>query len=294
MRAHVAHAGPEDAPPLVALHGFPQHWYSGAGDPAAGRRLPDPGHGHARARLERPGADGDYRKARIAEDAVALLDALGIERAGPGRPRLGRLGGLARRRCGAPERWTGYVADRRRPPVAAAERCCGRSRAWPISRRSAAPMLGPRLIPRHRPGDPPGGLGRPLDVRRRRRGDVRRHLPRPARRGRQPLLPRLPHPRAARVGQRRGSTGRAWPCRRGCCSAPATRSDRDGRRPGAPRRGRAHEYLRRAAGTSCPRSGRGCGGDDPKVCGTYSSRSPLKNGRSDRGDAAVDASGRTR
>ena len=27
VRAHVAHAGADTAPPLVLLHGFPQHWY---------------------------------------------------------------------------------------------------------------------------------------------------------------------------------------------------------------------------------------------------------------------------
>ena len=57
VRAHVAHAGPEDAPPVVALHGFPQHWYEWRRviDALAGefRVL---AHGHARARLVEPRA----------------------------------------------------------------------------------------------------------------------------------------------------------------------------------------------------------------------------------------------
>jgi pimeloyl-ACP methyl ester carboxylesterase len=82
VRVHVAHAGPPDAPAVVALHGFPQHWW-------AWRRviplLPE----HRLLVMDLRGlgwsgqpADGDFRKARIAEDAAALLDALGIERAG--------------------------------------------------------------------------------------------------------------------------------------------------------------------------------------------------------------------
>ena len=27
VRAHLASAGPPDAPPLLALHGWPQHWW---------------------------------------------------------------------------------------------------------------------------------------------------------------------------------------------------------------------------------------------------------------------------
>jgi pimeloyl-ACP methyl ester carboxylesterase len=83
VRAHVAQAGPEDAPPLLFLHGWPQHWYLWR---EVIPRLSD------RFRLicpdnrgfgwSSPAPDGDYRKRRLAEDAVAVLDALGIERAG--------------------------------------------------------------------------------------------------------------------------------------------------------------------------------------------------------------------
>jgi pimeloyl-ACP methyl ester carboxylesterase len=83
IRVHLASAGPEDSaePPILLLHGWPQHWYmwhrviGALGDE---RRLlaPDlrgfgwteaPGHGY----------DGET----FAADQVALLEALGIERA---------------------------------------------------------------------------------------------------------------------------------------------------------------------------------------------------------------------
>jgi pimeloyl-ACP methyl ester carboxylesterase len=83
VTAHVAQAGPPDAPPLLFLHGWPQHWYLWRDviPRLAGRfRLICPdnrGFGWSS-----PAPDGDYRKQRLADDAVALLDALGIERVG--------------------------------------------------------------------------------------------------------------------------------------------------------------------------------------------------------------------
>lgn len=83
VRVHVAETGPEDAPPVLCLHGWPQHfliwrhlWPVLAG---ADRRviLPDlRGHGWSGWP-----DDGDFHKARLADDALALLDVLGIERA---------------------------------------------------------------------------------------------------------------------------------------------------------------------------------------------------------------------
>jgi len=83
VRAHVVQAGPPDAPPLLLLHGWPQHWYLWRD---VIPRLAD------RFRLICPDnrgfgwssdpPDGDFRKQRIADDALAVLDALGIERAG--------------------------------------------------------------------------------------------------------------------------------------------------------------------------------------------------------------------
>lgn len=80
LRMHVATAGDLAAEPVVLLHGWPQHWY-------AWRRLIGPlaeryrvicpdlrGFGWTAAPA------GRYRKAELAADVVALLDALGIDR----------------------------------------------------------------------------------------------------------------------------------------------------------------------------------------------------------------------
>ncbi len=81
LRVHVAEAGPPDAPPVLLLHGWPQHWYMWRrvmARLAGEHRLlaPDlrgfgwteaPGHG--------------YDAETFAADQVALLDAMGLERA---------------------------------------------------------------------------------------------------------------------------------------------------------------------------------------------------------------------
>ena len=80
LRVHVAEAGSAAAPPILLLHGWPQHWYMWRrviGDLGAEHRLiaPDlrgfgwtdaPGHG--------------YDPDTFAADQIALLDALGLER----------------------------------------------------------------------------------------------------------------------------------------------------------------------------------------------------------------------
>jgi pimeloyl-ACP methyl ester carboxylesterase len=81
VRLHLASAGPSDAPPVLALHGWPQHWWSWRYviEQLAGEyRLLCPdlrGLGWSG-----PPADDDFRKQRMADDAIALLDVLGIER----------------------------------------------------------------------------------------------------------------------------------------------------------------------------------------------------------------------
>ena len=81
IQIHVAEAGPADAPPVLLIHGWPQHWYMWRDAIAALRGefrllVPDlrglgwseaPGHG--------------YDLESSVADQVALLDALGIERA---------------------------------------------------------------------------------------------------------------------------------------------------------------------------------------------------------------------
>ena len=82
VRVHVAETGPEDGRPVLLLHGWPQHWliWRGLFGPLGERhRLICPdlrGHGWSGWP-----DDGDFRKARLADDALALLDALGLERA---------------------------------------------------------------------------------------------------------------------------------------------------------------------------------------------------------------------
>jgi pimeloyl-ACP methyl ester carboxylesterase len=81
VRVHLAAAGPPDAPPVLALHGWPQHWWSWRhviGELAGEYRLLCPdmrGFGWSGWP-----ADGDFRKQRVADDALALLDALDIRR----------------------------------------------------------------------------------------------------------------------------------------------------------------------------------------------------------------------
>jgi pimeloyl-ACP methyl ester carboxylesterase len=81
VRVHVAAAGPADAQPVLALHGFPQHWWSWrhviAALGAEFRVLCPDMRGLGWSGWP---ADGDFVKQRMADDAVALLDVLGIER----------------------------------------------------------------------------------------------------------------------------------------------------------------------------------------------------------------------
>ena len=81
VRVHLAAAGPADAPPVLALHGFPQHWWSWRHVIAAlggeFRVLCPDMRGFGWSGWP---ADGDFVKERVADDAIALLDTLGIER----------------------------------------------------------------------------------------------------------------------------------------------------------------------------------------------------------------------
>lgn len=82
IRIHVAEAGPGDAPALVMLHGWPEHWYIWRhliGPMARGRRVVCPdlrGLGWSDA------PPGGYEKEALADDLFALLDRLGVDRCG--------------------------------------------------------------------------------------------------------------------------------------------------------------------------------------------------------------------
>jgi pimeloyl-ACP methyl ester carboxylesterase len=82
VRAHVALTGPEDAPRVLMVHGWPQHWW-------CWRRVIEALGGEVRiAAPDLRGlgwsgwpSDGDFTKPRLAADAIATLDALGWDRA---------------------------------------------------------------------------------------------------------------------------------------------------------------------------------------------------------------------
>jgi pimeloyl-ACP methyl ester carboxylesterase len=80
-RFHVAEAGPDDGPPVVLLHGWPQHWYEW--------RDAMPALARAGAHVVAPDLRGfgwseitehGYRKPQLAADVLAILDALRIDR----------------------------------------------------------------------------------------------------------------------------------------------------------------------------------------------------------------------
>jgi pimeloyl-ACP methyl ester carboxylesterase len=83
IRVHLAEAGPEtsEGPPILLLHGWPQHWYMWrrviAGLRADAHLLAPDLRGFGWTEAPGQGYDGET----FAADQVALLDALGIERA---------------------------------------------------------------------------------------------------------------------------------------------------------------------------------------------------------------------
>jgi pimeloyl-ACP methyl ester carboxylesterase len=123
FRMHYAEAGSGE--PLILLHGWPQHWWMWRDliGPLAERfRVIAPdlrGHGWS----EKPRSS--YRKQELADDVVALLDALGLERVRLAGHDWGAITSLLVA-AGHPERVEGMVAmsvphpwQRRPDPIAA-------------------------------------------------------------------------------------------------------------------------------------------------------------------------------
>lgn len=80
LQVHVALAGAEDAPPVLLVHGWPQHWRAWRSViPALAERhrviVPDL-RGHGWSEAPRTG----YDKEQLATDLLGLLDVLGLER----------------------------------------------------------------------------------------------------------------------------------------------------------------------------------------------------------------------
>lgn len=80
IRLHVAEGGPQDAPPILLLHGWPQHWWMWRDilvELARDHRVIAPdlrGLGWSDAPKR------GYVKQELADDNIALLDALGLDR----------------------------------------------------------------------------------------------------------------------------------------------------------------------------------------------------------------------
>jgi pimeloyl-ACP methyl ester carboxylesterase len=101
VRMHAAVAGPEDAPAVLLVHGWPQNWWSWRNVfPRLVDRhrviMPDlRGHGWSQAPCS------GYEKEQLASDLLGLLDALGVQQA----TWVGHDWGG----------WTGYLAALRAP-----------------------------------------------------------------------------------------------------------------------------------------------------------------------------------
>jgi pimeloyl-ACP methyl ester carboxylesterase len=144
LRTHVAEAG--EGPPLLLLHGWPQHWWMWREVIPA---LAD-GHRVICADLRGHGwtdaPSTGYEKERMASDILALLDALGLERVGlMGHDWGGFLGFLLCLR--APDRIERFVALNTGHPLSdpSAQRLLQFYRFW-YAAVLATPLLGEQLL----------------------------------------------------------------------------------------------------------------------------------------------------
>lgn len=120
-RFHVAEAGPADGPPVVLLHGFPQHWYVWR------HVLPQLAATHRVLALDLRGCGWSeapkhgYSTGSLAEDVIAVLDALGIDQAA-----------IAGHDWGG---WVGFVAALKHPDRVRALVSVNMTHLWPVHRR---------------------------------------------------------------------------------------------------------------------------------------------------------------
>jgi pimeloyl-ACP methyl ester carboxylesterase len=146
VRLHIAEAGDRDAPAVVAVHGWPQHWWvwrGVIGTLARTHRVICPDlRGFGWSGMP---ADGDYTKGRLADDAVALLDVLGIERALLLGHDWGAWAGFLAA-TGAPERWSALVATGIVHPWATRAATLRALPRFAYQPPLAAPVLGPQII----------------------------------------------------------------------------------------------------------------------------------------------------
>jgi pimeloyl-ACP methyl ester carboxylesterase len=83
IRLHVVAAGPQDGPPVILLHGFPEFWYGWRKQipvlAAAGFRVIAPDQRGYNLSDKPPGIV-DYRIEKLVADVVGVIDALGYQR----------------------------------------------------------------------------------------------------------------------------------------------------------------------------------------------------------------------
>jgi pimeloyl-ACP methyl ester carboxylesterase len=145
LRVHLAEAGPEDAEPVLMLHGWPQHWYEWRGlIPRMSQRyrllMPDlRGLGWTEV------TEDGYEKESLAADQIALLDALGIDRVKLVAHDWGAYAGFLM--ClFAPERFERYVATNIVHPWPKPS-ARGLLNIWRMAYQlpMVAPVIGPRV-----------------------------------------------------------------------------------------------------------------------------------------------------
>ncbi len=165
LRMHVALAGPEDGPPVLLLHGWPQHWWCWRGVIPA---LADAGY-HVIAPDQRGAGWSDapaegYDKEQLASDVLALLDAMGIEQtAFVGHDWGAWTGQLMALR--EPERISRMVLCNIAPVWAPSDRLAAAKNAWRLTYQVVGlPVVGPaihrsRVMQRVLDGVPPREMG---------------------------------------------------------------------------------------------------------------------------------------